>query len=118
MWDGFCPIAVVAAAIMGGLFPGLIVMQLDREASIMRVLGTTKKRTRAMLVLEQILLCIAGVFCAVALLLVINGIVMALYTRTLTAYSALHITACAAGALTCAVIITKRRVLELLQVKE
>jgi len=116
--DALYPIAVTAAAIMGGLFPGLIVMQSDREAAILRVLGTTKKRTRFMLVLEQTVLCATGILCAAALLLVINGIIVALYTKTISAYGMLHITSCSVGALTCAIIITKRRTLELLQVKE
>jgi len=116
--DGLYPIAVAAAAIMGGLFPGLIVMQSDREAAIMRALGTTKKRTRTMLVLEQVALCVLGILCAALLLLAINGIIIPVYSKTLSAYSALHITTCTAGALTCAIIITRRRILELLQVKE
>jgi hypothetical protein len=112
------PIAIAAAVAMAGLFPGLIVMQSDRVASIMRALGTTKRRTRAMFVAEQAALCAAGLLCATALLLAANGVVLALYTGTLTAYAALHLLACATGALACAVIITRRRVLELLQVKE
>jgi hypothetical protein len=112
------PIVVVSAAVMGGLFPGLIVMQLDREASIMRALGATKRRARAMLVVEQAMLCAAGVVFAVSALLAVNGIMLAVYAGAVTAYSALHLAMCVIGALTCAVIITRRRVLELLQVKE
>jgi len=112
------PIAVVAAAIMSGLFPGLIVMQSDREASIMRALGTTKKRARAMLILEQALLCLAGLLCAAALLLVINGGMLVSYSRSLALYAALHFAACAAGAAICAIVVTRKHVLELLQVKE
>jgi ABC-type antimicrobial peptide transport system permease subunit len=103
---------------MGGLFPGLIVMQADREASIMRVLGTTKKRTRLMLTLEQTVLCLAGFVCAVFVLLMINGVLPAAVTRPLGMYAALHFAMCVAGAVICAVVITRRRILELLQVKE
>ena len=116
--NGIYPMAVVAAAIMGGLFPGLIVMQSDREASIMRVLGTSKKRARAMLVLEQLLLCLSGAFCAAALLLLINGVSIVDRAAPLGVYAAAHLAACVAGGAICAVIVTRRKPLELLQVKE
>jgi len=116
--DALYPTAVTIALLMGGLFPGLIVMQSDREASIMRVLGTTKKRTRTMLVLEQEVLCCFELLFAAALLRVINGALTEDYMRFTSLYAALHLAICAAVSLTCAVIITRRRVLELLQVKE
>jgi ABC-type antimicrobial peptide transport system permease subunit len=118
MLDNLYPIAFAVAAIMGGFFPGLIVMQSDREASIMRVLGTTKKRTRLMLTLEQTVLCLAGFVCGVFVLLMINGVLPAAVTSQLGVYTALHFAMCVAGALVCAVIVTRRRILELLQVKE
>ena len=94
------------------------IMQSDREASIMRVLGTTKKRTRTMLVSEQSVLCLFGIFCAIALLLAINGILLAAHAKPLSAYASLQLASCTTGAMVCAVVITRRRVLELLQVKE
>jgi hypothetical protein len=118
MLDNLYPIAFAAAAIMGGFFPGLIVLQSDREASIMRVLGTTKKRTRLMLTLEQTVLCLAGFVCGVFVLLMINGVLPGTVTRQLGVYAALHFAMCIAGAVICAVVITRRRILELLQVKE
>jgi hypothetical protein len=118
MLDNLYPIAVAVAAIMGSLFPGLIVMQADREAAIMCVLGTTKKRTRLMLTLEQTVLCLGGFVCAVLVLLMINGVLPATVTGPLAVYAALHFAMCIAGALVCAVIVTRRRILELLQVKE
>ena len=112
------PIAAAAAAVLAGLFPGLIVMQTDREASIMRVLGTTKKRTRVMLLAEQAVLCLAGLALGAILLFAINGALPADSALPLAAYAALQLAACAAGALICSVVITRRRPLELLQVRE
>ena len=112
------PIAVAAAAIMGGLFPGLVVMQSDREAAIMRVLGTSKKRTRTILVIEQVTLCLFGQICAALLLLVINGILLLQHAAAIGIFGSSLLFACIAGALICAVIITRRRILEMLQVKE
>jgi hypothetical protein len=112
------PIAIAAAVIMSGLFPGLIIMQSDREASIMRVLGTTKRRTRIMLIVEQLALCLLGQLCAAALLFAINGVSIAEHAATLGIAAAALLAGCIAGALVCAVIVTRRRILELLQVKE
>lgn len=104
--------------VLSGLFPSLTVMQYYREAAIMRALGVTKKRVRATLALEQAALCIAGIFCAAALHYAVNGSAMADYADTAGLCAAAQLTACIAGSLICAVIITRRRVLELLQVKE
>jgi hypothetical protein len=112
------PIAIAAAVIMSGLFPGLIIMQSDREASIMRVLGTTKRRTRVMLIAEQSALCLLGQLCAAALLFAINGASIAEHTAALGIAAIALLAGCIAGALVCAVIVTRRRILELLQVKE
>jgi ABC-type lipoprotein release transport system permease subunit len=112
------PIAVTAAVIMSGLFPGLIVLQSDREASIMRVLGTTKRRTRVILILEQAALCLTGQLCAAALLFAVNGSSMAAYAATLGIAAIALLSGCIAGALVCSVIVTRRRILELLQAKE
>ena len=112
------PIAVSIALLMGGLFAGLIVMQSDREAAIMRSLGTTKRRTCVIHVLEQAMLCVAGLLCAIAMLFAINGASLAAYAAALSLYAAGLMIACIAGAVICAIIVTRRRILELLQVKE
>ncbi|MCL2126147.1 MAG: hypothetical protein FWH33_09210 [Oscillospiraceae bacterium] len=116
--DALFPVIFAAAVILGGVFPGLAVMQLEREAAIMRSLGTTKKRARTMLVTEQAALCLAGLSCAAALLVVINGVLVSLFTMLLGNYAAAHLAACTAGSAICAVIVTRRGILELLQVKE
>jgi hypothetical protein len=118
MLNNLYPIAVAVAVILGGLFPGLIAMQSDREASIMRVQGMAKKRARTMLVLEQAALYLLGLLCAAALLLAINGAAATGYPAQLLSYGLLHLAASAAGALICSVIVTRRSPLELLQVKE
>ena len=118
LFNTLFPLAMVAVAALSAIAPGLIVMQAEKEASIMRVLGTTKKRTHALLVTEQAALCAAGLVCAALLLLGVNsalpqGIAIRFASLALT-----QLAACIAGALVCAVIITRRRVLELLQMKE
>ena len=116
--DALYPIAVAAAVAMSGLFPGLSVIQSDREAAIMRALGATKKRTRAALALEQAALCAAGLLFAAALLPAVNGAAIVGYAGDIGICAAAQLAACIAGALVCAAVATRRRVLELLQVKE
>ncbi len=112
------PIATAAVILIGLIAPVMIIMQSSREAAIMRILGTTKRRSRCMLAIEQICLCILG--------LVIAGIGLAIYDAGLFTRSAdtlilcggLYIVACALAASTTAAMATRRKALELLQVKE
>ena len=85
----------------------------------MRALGTTKRRVRAMLASEQAVLCVVGLLLAAVLLNAVNGFaLMESSARPLIAYAGLQLAMCVAGALTCAIVITRRRILEMLQVKE
>lgn len=112
------PVAVTAAVLIGLTAPGLIIMQSAKEAAILRVLGTTKKRVRCMLMFEQIILCAAG------LLLTAGGLVLynlGLFTRsmeTLAICGALYLLGCICAGLAASISVTRRRVLVLLQVKE
>ena len=112
------PLAIVIAIILGGLFPGLIVMQSDKDASLYRALGTTKRLTRIMFIIEQAFLCLIGLLLACILLLILNGYLMINQSAPLTYYSVGQFFACVAGASIFAVIISQRKVLDLLQVKE
>lgn len=112
------PIAVAAAVLIGMVGPGLVVMQSAKEAAFLRVLGVTKKRSRCMLVFEQIALCIGG------MLLVAGG--LALYNQgrflqgmeTLAFCSGLYLLGSVSGVLVSSVWVTRRKVLELLHSKE
>jgi predicted lysophospholipase L1 biosynthesis ABC-type transport system permease subunit len=112
------PIAFAVALLIGALLPGLIILQTAKDASVMRVLGATKLRTRVTLALEQLLLCAVGLALAAALLFALNASAVRDAAFALAAYAALHFAACAVGAALCAVAVTKRNILELLQVKE
>jgi hypothetical protein len=112
------PIAFAAAILLGGVLPGIVILQSAREAALLRVLGTTKRRTRAMLSLEQIFLCVFGLALAVAALFAVNGAQLRAVTGLLALYLAAHFTFCVSASGAAAVNVTRRKVLELLQVKE
>jgi len=112
------PIAVTAAVLIGATAPLLIIIQSAKEAAIMRILGTTKKRTRCILAFEQIILCAIGLACAAGGLAVYNAGLFAESTPLLAVCGVLYLLGGAAAALAASVSVTSRKVLELLQVKE
>lgn len=112
------PIAFAVAILLGGVLPGIVILQSAREAALLRVLGTTKRRTRAMLGLEQVFLCVFGLALAVAALLAVNGAQLRAVAGLLAVYLAAHFAFCVSASGAAAVNVTKRGVLELLQVKE
>ncbi|MBR5701954.1 MAG: type II toxin-antitoxin system mRNA interferase toxin, RelE/StbE family, partial [Oscillospiraceae bacterium] len=112
------PIAFALALILGGVLPAGVILQSAREASLLRVLGTTKRRTRVMLSLEQIFLCFLGLCLAVAALVLTKGSALLAVAGLVVIYAAAHLLACAVGTEAAAVSVTRRNVLELLQVKE
>jgi len=112
------PIAVTAAILIGATAPLLVIIQSAKEAAIMRILGTTKKRTRCILAFEQILLCVIGLICAAGGLAVYNAGLFAESTPLLAVCGVLYLLGGAAAALAASVSVTSRKVLELLQVRE
>lgn len=112
------PIAVVIAVLIGAVLPGLIIIQTAKEASILRVLGTIKRRTRVMLILEQLMLCLLGLILSFAVLGIVNGAAIFGVAGPLSIYCGLHFIGCTVGTTIAAVTVTRRKILELLQVKE
>ena len=112
------PIAFVLALILGGVLPAGVILQSAKEASLLRVLGTTKRRTRAMLSLEQLFLCLLGLCLAVAALVLSQGSALTAVAGLVAVYAAAHLLACVLGTEAAAISVTRRNVLELLQVKE
>ena len=112
------PIAFALALLLGGVLPAGIILQSAREASLLRVLGTTKRRTRTMLSLEQVILCLLGLLCAAVGLIGLKGAALLPVSGLLWLYAAAHFCLCILGTAVAAVSVTRRNVLELLQVKE
>jgi hypothetical protein len=105
------PIALGVALLLGGVLPGLMVLQNSRETAILRVLGMSRKRVCAMLTGEQLFLCILGlVLGAVAAFLLGAGWELI--------YPAIHLAACLLGSILFAWVSTGKDLLSLLQAKE
>ena len=112
------PIAFALALVLGGVLPAGVILQSAREASLLRVLGTTRRRTRAMLSIEQIALCVLGLGLAAAALWLARGSAVTAVAGLVLAYILSHLVSCAVCTEAAAVSVTNRNVLELLQVKE
>jgi ABC-type lipoprotein release transport system permease subunit len=112
------PIALAGAVLIGLTAPGLIIIQSAKEAAILRVLGVTKKRARCMLMFEQIGLCVVGIALAAGGLLLYNSGLFSRSAETLAVCGVLYLLGCVCAAFGASVSVTRRRILELLQVKE
>ncbi len=112
------PVVVAAAVLIGGLVCGLIIIQSSKEVAILRVLGTTRRRSYSILVIERMLLCIIGMAAGACGLLLYKGAALTGIAAEMYLYAALYFTGCLFGSIICSVITTCRKVLELLQTKE
>jgi ABC-type antimicrobial peptide transport system permease subunit len=112
------PIAVAAALLIGGFLCALVIFQSSKEAAIMRVLGTTKRKTRAILSLEQVLLSGVGLLVGACGLLIYNGSGIAAASGDMVLFAGLYFALIAAAAIVSSVAATRKNVLELLQTKE
>ena len=59
--DSLFPVAVAATMLIGLIVPGMVIIQSSRDAACLRILGVTGRRTRCMLIFEQIIICIIGI---------------------------------------------------------
>ena len=112
------PVTVSVSTIIAAGLAALLIFQAAKEAAIMRVLGTTKTRTRAMLCTEQLSLCLVGLLLGLAMLVVLRKDASAVFAGTALVCAGLYLTGAVFGAMFGAISVTNRMPLELLQVKE
>ena len=111
------PTTVALSVLIAVFLPVLMTLQRKKEAAIMRALGTGKRRTRAVLCVEQAVICLAGLLLglgACALFLWGNKTV----TRQSLICAGLYLAGSLLGSIVSAYSITRRSPLALLQVRE
>jgi len=106
------PIITVAVMVIGAFLCGLIIVQTSKDIAIMRVLGTSKRKTRAIIVLEQMILCIIGIIIAVIVLALRGALAQMLWVFGVFALVILS------ASIVASVAASRKNVLELLQTKE
>lgn len=112
------PIVIALALVIGGCLCMLIILQSTKEAAIMRILGTTKHKTRAMLSLEQILLALSGLALGLAVMAAIHRAAFLGIAPKTGLFAGVYLLIAALASLVSAAIATKKNLLELLQTKE
>jgi len=108
------PIALGASVIIAGGLSMLLMLQNAKSAAILHVVGTSKKRTMAMLLLEQLIICMGGVVPGL-IALALMGVS---FDMALLMAMALYMGSVTLGATIGAVMVINRPPLALLQVKE
>jgi hypothetical protein len=119
LFDLLFPVVAVLLALTGGLLPGLMILQAAKEAALLRILGTSKRRTRSMLSGQQLILCALGLALGLALLWLYNGTErIATIAGPLRLVAGLNSAGFVIAAVVSAVAVTRRKILELIQTKE
>ena len=119
LFEKLLPVVIAVVVLIEGLVCGLIILHTSKEVAILRVLGTTRRKTCTILILEQVIYCIVGLILgALGLLLyngssAISGILTELYL-----VAAMFFVGCCAGSLISGIITSNLKVLDLLQSKE
>ncbi len=112
------PLTVAAALILGTVLPGLMILQEQKEAAVLRALGWSKKLTVRRLTLEQAALCLAGLVLALLALFAVNGSGFLGVIAVPLAYAAAHFALCVAASAAVSASILRKSPMRLLQVKE
>jgi len=108
------PVAIVLSVVIGAGLSILLLMQNAKNAAIMRVLGSPKTKTRMLLWLELMIVCLTGaVIGLLALTTIRQGFDGFLFVAMIP-----YLTGAIIGAIIGAVLVTNRAPLDLLQVKE
>ncbi|MCL2572727.1 MAG: ABC transporter permease [Defluviitaleaceae bacterium] len=108
------PVALTASAAIAGGLSMLLILQTAKTAAILHVLGTTKKKTVVILLMDQVLVCLAGMLPALVVLAIIGVTFSSMFLLSLGIY----FTAIVIGAFIGAVLVVKRPALGMLQVRE
>lgn len=119
LFDKLIPVILTAVILVEGLICVLVIMQTSKETTILRVLGTPRKKTVTMLILEQLFYCIAGFILGISGLLLYNGTEAFVgITERFWFIGGLCFSGCFIGSFTCSMITTNHKMLDLLQSKE
>ena len=109
------PIAIGLAVAIGAAMSMLLMLQMAKNAAIMRVLGTTKTRAITMLCAEQLIVCFVGLLIGLGGLI---GLSLGFGPTELLQLAGLYFAGAIVGSIAGAIIIAGKAPLDLLQVRE
>ena len=114
--DTLLPIISASVMVIGVFICSILITQSSKDIAIMRVLGTTKKRTRSILILEQMILSIIGILIS-AVVLAIRRVPETVFMQMLLIFT-IYTVVVLLGSIIAAIAASRKNVLELLQTKE
>jgi len=112
------PVVLAVSVLIGAGVCFLLLLQMTREAAILRVLGTTKAVVQLALIVEPLILSVIGVIFGLGMAYfwwTTSGLVQA---GTLLISAGLYLAGVLAGSVSGAISVSNKKPLELLQVKE
>ena len=114
--DVMFPVSSVAFAAVGAFICCLFISQLSKETAVMRVLGTSKRWIRFIMVVEQMILCVVGIILSCLIMFVgkTSYDVIVLITSVFSLYALVILLV----SIIASVMASRKNVLELLQTKE
>jgi hypothetical protein len=119
LFNALFPVITAVLVLIGGLLPGLMIIQAAKEAAFLRVLGVTKTRTRIILIAGQLALCLIGITAGIIAVLLYNG--QAVFVEIMAVFitcAVLYFAVCVIASSIFSVSATNKKIMDLLQVKE
>ena len=119
--DAVYPMAFIAAMLIGAFLCSLVILQASKESAIMRILGTTRRKTRTILSFEQSLLSVAGYALGFCFMLVYKSgdpAALSSVSADISLFAVLYFAMILVTAIVSSALTTRRSALELLQMKE
>ena len=110
------PIAVLVSALVAVILSLLLLLLKAKEAAIMRVLGASRALVRLILCSEQLFATLIGLL--LGLVVSVEAEVVSVLGKGLISHTVLYIAGCLFGSFAAAMVITGKKPLEMLQVKE
>jgi ABC-type antimicrobial peptide transport system permease subunit len=112
------PVMMAVSVLIGSSLCFLLLLQAAREAAILRVLGTTRAAVRLAFIMELFFLSILGVVAGLGISWFLWMVPNAVPAVSLWAGAGLYLTGVLSGSVAGAIAITRKKPIELLQVKE
>jgi ABC-type antimicrobial peptide transport system permease subunit len=112
------PVVMAVSVLIGAGLCFLLLLQVTREAAILRVLGVTRRAVRLALIVEPLILSVLGVAIGLGISRLVWMSAGLVSVGTLLVGASLYLAGALAGLVTSAILVTSKKPIELLQVKE
>lgn len=116
--EALYPLTIVAAILLGGVLPGLIVLHASREISILRAMGVKVGQCVSVYTLVQMQCALLGLFLGFALVILIQKQMIRVVWSPFCIYLVAHLAACGSGSGVFAWFCARKSVLAQLQANE